>query len=82
MTLEEGGGGWELYAGVGEGEHWGISWGAGQTSTPTQEAPNSVSTVWQSLGGLQPPAWTQLGYEGSSSNLTDGWSLPAARMGP
>lgn len=57
--------------------------GAGQTSTPTQEAPNSVSmSIWQSLGGLQLPAWTKLGYEGSSPNLTDGWSLPAACMGP
>ena len=66
----------------GRGSTGGSLGGAGQTSTPTQEAPNSVSTVWQSLDGLQPPAWTQLGYEGSSPNLTDSWSLPAARMGP
>lgn len=56
--------------------------GTGQASTPTQEAPNSVSTsIWQSLGAFQLPVWTQLGYKDSSPNLTDGLESPSCLYG-
>ena len=38
-------------------------------------------SIWQSLGALQLPVWTQLGYEGSSPNLTDGLESPSCLYG-
>lgn len=64
MILEEGGGGWELYAGVAEGSTGGSLVGLDKTSTPTQEKPERcVHEYLAVLGGLQLPAWTKLGYE-------------------
>lgn len=57
--------------------------GAGQTSTPTQEAPNGVClmSIWQSLAASSCQRGQSWGMRAPPPNLTDGWSLPAARGG-
>lgn len=56
MTLEEGGGGWELYVGVGEGGHWGISWGDWTGQHPNSGSPKQCVHEYLAVPGHLPIA--------------------------
>lgn len=56
VILEEGGGGWELYAGVAEGEHWGISCGGWTDQHPNSGSPEQCVHEYLAVPGRPPAA--------------------------